>query len=347
MQCFPDRHTLTFPAAHGCKNAHMLKKITLATCLLANFAHSEVIEPKLSNPNFLKGQADGWFWYKDPKDVPPQSPLEIKRSEKPSPNITITTKKEDAKSVDKVSATTPFSVVWLRENMPKLQEAAIDNPTKENVSAYMYAQRLAMDKAQNYAEKVRDVVAADPFLDENNRVPIASFASSQFDRSVSRGKDDALKSIATKAGLWVFYDSKCTFCGPQVNQANEVAKKYGFSTKFISIDNHGLPGLLEAGQWIKDSGQAKLLNIKITPTTVLVSPPNNYFVVSQGLMAQDALADRLILAAQSNDMLPPDILAGVQKYQRGVLKTADMADGASSDPKVWIQKLKDRLQGRY
>lgn len=327
----------------------MLKKITIATYLLASFSHAEVVYPPLSNPNFLKGQADGWFWYKDPKDVPPK-PLVIPVPDKPKVEKP-SAKKEDAKPVtakeEKKDGPTPFSVVWLRENMPKLQEAAIDNPTTENVSAYYYAQRVAMDKAQNYAEKAQQVVAADPFLDENNRVPIASFASAQFDRSASKGKEDALKSIATKAGLWVIYDSKCAFCGPQVNQVNEIAKKYGFNTKFISMDNHGLPGLLKEGEWIKESGQAKALNIKITPTTILVSPPNNYYVISQGLMAQDALSDRLLIAAQSHDMLSPDMLAGIQKYQRGVLKTEDMADGASTDPKVWIQKLKDRLQGRY
>jgi conjugal transfer pilus assembly protein TraF len=211
----------------------------------------------------------------------------------------------------------------------------------------MYAQRVAMDKSQNYAQKVQEVVAADPFLDENNRVPIASFAAAQFERGVSKGKEDALKSIATKGGLWVFYDSKCNFCAPQVNTVKEVSKKYGFSTKFIAMDGNGIGGLLPEGSWVRESGQARMLNIKITPTTVFVSPPNNFFVISQGLMSQDGLAERLILAAQTNDMLPPEILAGVQQYQRGLLKTEDLKDGASDDPKSWIEKLKQRLQGRY
>lgn len=30
--------------------------------------------------------------------------------------------------------------------MPKLLDAAINDPTKENVEAYLYAQRVAMDK---------------------------------------------------------------------------------------------------------------------------------------------------------------------------------------------------------
>lgn len=327
----------------------MLKRILVASLLFSSIAHGEIVEPNVSNSNFLKGQSDGWFWYKDPKEVPDKPPV---KKLAPAPVIVIAPPAKESVTVVAPTVTTkpgpaPFSVVWLRENMPKLQDAAIDNPTTENVAAYYYAQRVAMDKAQNYANKAQEVVQADPFLDENNRVPIASFATAQFDRSITKGKELALKSIATQAGLWVFYDSTCTFCGPQVNQVNEVAKKYGFSTRFISTDHKGIPGLLEKGQWVNESGQAKVLNIKITPTTILVSPPNNYYIVSQGLMAQDALADRLILAATTHDMLSPEILASIQKYDRGILKTEDMADGASTDPKVWIKKLQDRLQGRY
>lgn len=225
----------------------------------AGIAHAEDIEPTVSHPNFLKGSSDGWFWYKDPKEAPPKpkepppAPAKPPEPEKPAEVV----KAEPPKPV----GPTPFSAAWLRVNMPKLQEAAIDNPTKDNVSAYYYAQRVLMDKAQNYAEKAKEVVATDPFLDENNRVPLASFAVSQFERGVSKGKDDALKSIASKGGLWVFYDSKCNFCGPQVNTVKEVAKKYGFSTKFIAMDGAGINGILPEGTWVKDAGQSKTLKV--------------------------------------------------------------------------------------
>jgi conjugal transfer pilus assembly protein TraF len=302
-------------------------------------AFGEEVEPPVSHQYFYRGKEDGWFWYKDPIEIKKEEPKEIAPPPSKQPKV--------ESVVNKKNEPEPFSVVWLRENLPKLQEAAIDNPTNDNVSAYMYAQRVAMDKAQNYAEKVRQVVAADVYLDENNRIPIASFAAAQFDRSLSKSKLAALKSIAEKGGIWVFFDSSCTFCGPQVNQVKEIAKRYGFITKFISTDKKGIPGLLNDGQWVSDTGQAKALKVTITPTTILVSPPNNFYVVSQGLMAQDALSDRLLVAAQTNNMLPQEILAGLQQYQRGVVKTEDMNEGASSDPKEWIQKLKDRLQGRY
>lgn len=331
-------------------NLIMNKKYgTISTLLLALLvapaivSHAEENKPEVEqkDPNFLKSKEDGWFWYKDPKD---EAPKPVVKAPEPAP---VEPKKEEKKVEAPKEEIKPFSVEWLRKNMKVLLDRAIDDPTNENVTAYFYAQRVAMDKAQNYAEMARTVVASDPFLDENNRVPIASFATAQMGRNMNRAKEDALKYLSTVGGLFVFFSSSCEFCRPQVNTVKEVAKKYGMTVKFVSMDGKGLPGLLADNEWVKDSGQAKRLNVKLTPTTVFATPPNNYSVISQGLMAQDGLSDRLLLAAQSNNLLPKEILAGIEKYQRGVLKPDDMKDGAGDDPKVWIEKLKARLDGRY
>jgi conjugal transfer pilus assembly protein TraF len=280
---------------------------------------------------FFSRKSEGWYWYIDPRDEVKPEPLKVqppKQASKPS---------EPAKAA-------PFSVEWLRTNMPKLLDAAVNDPTKENVEAYLYAQRVTMDKSQRYAEQSQRVVAADPFLDENNRVPIASYTKPFFLRQAQEGKLEALKHVATVGGLWVFFDSKCIFCQPQVNTANELAKKYGLITKFISMDGKGLPNVK---QFVRDSGQAKRLNLKITPTTVLVVPPNNFFVVSQGIMAQDQLSDRILLAADSNALLPKDLSAKMNSYDRGVLTSNDTQQGRTDDPKVWVKYLKDRLESRY
>jgi conjugal transfer pilus assembly protein TraF len=282
---------------------------------------------------FLERKSEGWFWYRDPKDAPAKKPEPPPSAQAAAPAGSAPKKPEE-----------PFSVEWLRRSMPVLLDKAINDPTKDNVEAYMYAQRVAMDKSQRYAEMTRTVVSSDPFLDENNRVPLASYAKPFFLRKQQEGVDEAMKHLAGVGGLWVFFDSKCAFCKPQVYSVQEMSKKYGFVTKFISMDGAGLPGLPE---FVKDNGHAKLLNLRITPTTVLVVPPNNYFVVSQGMMAQDQLADRLVVAADSNNLLPKDIATKVRSYDRGVLTPDDTKKGAGDDPAEWVKYLKDRLQGHY
>lgn len=305
-----------------------LHAILLATLFGAVSSHADE-EP--ARARFLDGKSDGWFWYKDPKDLLPPPPP------KPASAPAAAAKPEP-------QGPAPFSAKWLQENMPRLMERAIDDPTTENVEAYMYAQRVAMDKSQVYAEKTRAVVAADPFLDENNRVPLSTYAKPAFLKGAEKGHAEALKHLAGVGGIWVFFDSKCNFCAPQIYSVQELARKHGFIAKFISMDGAGVPSL---PKFEKDAGHARLLNVKLTPTTVLVVPPNNYYVVSQGMMAESQLADRLVLAADSANLLPPDVAKKVRTYDRGVLTADDVKQGASDDPKTWVQYLKDRLAGRY
>jgi conjugal transfer pilus assembly protein TraF len=302
--------------------------LLVGLAMLPAFADDET--PPGQPDRFWHRKAEGWFWYHDPKDEEAVKPSPVPEAQAPAAKL------EPKK--------TPFSVEWLREHMPKVLDAAIDNPTKENVEANLYLQRVALDKAQRYANMTRRVVAGDPFLDENNRVPMSTYAQPIFLRQHAKATVEALRYVATQAGLWVFFDSKCEFCRPQANTVQQFAKEYGFITRFISMDGAGLPNVTE---FSVNQGQAQLLNLRITPTTVLVVPPNNYYIVSQGMMAQSQLGDRVLLAAENNNLLSPEMQARLQVYDRGVLTSDDISDGASEDPKVWVKHLKDRLQGRY
>lgn len=325
---------------HGELRAGLLAA-TLGFLAVAVYAQGQSDAPARAQgqaaQKFYQGKADGWYWYKDPKEAP-KPVLAPNRA----PQAEAAPKIKNAPSKDAESE--PFSVRWLQINMPKLHEEAINNPTHENVEAYYYAQRIAMDKSQRYANMAQQVVATDPFLDENNRVPMSTFANPMFLKQVMDDKSEALKHLAKVGGLWVFFDSTCGFCKPQVFSVNELAKQYGFYTKFISMDGKGID---EVKTFVKDSGQAKRLDLKITPTTVLVVPPNNFYVVSQGLMAQGQLAERLVIVADAQKLFPDEISKKLHVYDRGILTTEDMADGAGDDPKSWVRLLKDRLHGRY
>ncbi len=276
---------------------------------------------------FFQGKEEGWFWYKDPKESPVQEPPKPKPPARPK-------------------ASEPLSVEWLRKQMPVLLDQAIDDPTRANVEAYLYAQRLAMDKSQRFSEMSQRVVYSDPFLDENNRIPIASFAKSSFLNGISQAADAGLKHLATKAGLWVFFDSRCQHCRIHAETIEAMRKKHGFVVKYISLDGKGLPNI---PAWVPDQGQSRSLNVRLAPTTVLVAPPNHFLVVSQGMMAQTQLEERMLVAAESEDLLPQSLLADVRRYDRGVLKAEDTrgAEVGGEDPAAWVKLLKDKLKGRY
>lgn len=280
---------------------------------------------------FYGDRERGWFWYEDPKELP------IPEIQAPKPQAPQVQKPVDSKQ--------PGSVAWLREQMPVLLEEAINNPSKENVEAYLYAQRLAMDKSQRYAQASAKVVANDPLLDENNRVPLTAFAKVNFLQANDAAKNEALAHLGTIAGLWLVFDSKCAkHCGSQVDVINMVASKHKLITKFISTDGKGLPNV---PKFEANAGLVKALGLKITPTTILAVPPNNFYIVSQGVMPVNLLEDRLITVADSQELFPKSLAARVNAYDRGVLKTGDMNAGMPADAKQWVKYLKEKLGERY
>jgi len=111
----------------------------------------------------------GWFWYEPvPKDLPEEPPVG------PPPPATA------APAPPKPVGPLPLSAEWIRENLEKYQRLAIDNPTPENVAAYLYIQRVMLDKSQRFAEQVKHVVQLDPYLDQGTRRPLASYGGAQF-----------------------------------------------------------------------------------------------------------------------------------------------------------------------
>lgn len=279
----------------------------------------------------------GWFWYEtEPDDA------EKKKAEKPAPPPTPAQAPVQAKPKKQ-----PITVDWLHTMIPILQQRAIDNPTRDNLEAYLYAKRVMLDKAQRFTEAAEKVIATDPMLDENNRVPTASFAKKEFLNKEYESKQAALRYLAKNVGgLYVFFESNCNYCVVQINTIHKLQREYGFYVKYISVDGRGLPGM-KPGDWVKDNGHAKMLSLQVYPTTVLAVPPNNYYIVSQGMMALSQLGDRLLTASDANHLLPAGMDKNLNVWDTGVLSTEDMSDGARSNPDDFVKYVKNKLRERY
>lgn len=279
---------------------------------------------------FGEFKGDGYYWYRqDP--VPAPEKLDVPKAPVSAPASKV---KPEPKAL---------SSEWMRVNLPKLLDLAVDKPSPENVSNYMYAQRVLLDKAQNFSQSVKEVVATDPFLDENNRVPFAQFAQLQFTREADKNRDAVMEHVATKAGIWVFLDSpsKCSACEQYVanvlvgaNGGIGLADKFRFNFKKIYINT-------PEGQ-----AAAKRFNLKVTPTTVLVVPPSGYYLVSQGLMSKDTLQDRILLSAKVGGLLTPDMSEMINPYSKGVLKTNDINSGSvGNDASAIMKNMRQRIKG--
>lgn len=297
----------------------------IALCGAPYIAHAQQSQAKPSQ--FQNFEGDGYYWYKKEPEPKPEVKPEIKpqNPSKPAP-----------------PGPAPLSTQWLRENLPKLLDAAIDNPTKENVANYMYAQRIVLDKSQNYSQAAKEVVATDPFLDENNRIPVSGFAQLAQQRDIKKSQDSVLSHLATKSGIWVFvdYPEKCSACEAYVSnvltaKGEGIASKYGFSFKKINVAT-------AEGKII-----AKKFNLKITPTTALVVPPTGVYLISQGLMARDQLYERILVASKSYGLLPKELQDAANPYGKGIT-TQEQLEGiaASTDPADVMRGFRQRIQGQ-
>jgi len=181
---------------------------------------------------FYFREQEGWFWYeRELAEV-----LEPKTPEQPAvptaPPLSETT----------AAGPQPLSAQWLREQMGEYRDAAIDDPTPENVALYLYLQRVALDKSSRFAAATQRAVQRDPFLDEITQRPTATFAANLTNRQAGERREAILRQIAEQAGVLFFFRSDCPYCEAQAPLLKLLEARYGFTVLPVSIDGDSLPG---------------------------------------------------------------------------------------------------------
>jgi len=248
------------------------------------------------------------------------------------------------------------SVKWLRRNYVLLEERAIDNPSTENVEAYLYAKRIILDKAQNFSTKVDEVSKADPFLNENNRIPYASTGATSIRNANLHAQQDALKQMALVGGVYVFIDGHCIFCAQQLPVLISLRESYGLQSWVISVD--GTAPIGYKGQVAKDNGLYKKLGLKLTPSIVYVDHPvayqdgvdlNNYLIISQGYYAADELTKVMAYAAYKTNLITYETRRNLNLWDRGLASSEDLGTLTLdvTRPETFRQRLQPLLEKNY
>ena len=263
-----------------------LKELTFLTILDACVVFAS--QPVMAAPFFLDKER-GWFWreeFIEPAKPKPQR----KKQANPIPTR------------DTTDELQPLSVAWLRKNLEKYRDQAIDAPSPENVAAYFYLQRVMMDKAHRFTDVAHEVVISDPRLDENVRRPISSFAVQAANREASRTSQDSLTLIAKSTGILFFFRSDCTYCHLQAPLLKVLEDRYGFKIYPVSLDGLPMPGGLYP-DFHHDQGQAAQLGVQATPSLFLLNPPGKVLPLSQGILSLDDLTNRILTVAHSEGLI--------------------------------------------
>lgn len=286
--------------------------------------------------SFIVDKERGWFWY----EIEPAPPLEPPIPEPPPAGA----------PAPMPEAPPPLSVEWFKEYYPAVLNEAVDNPTPENVASYRYATRVMLDKASNFAHEFQRQALLDPLLDESNRYPFSSAARGSFANFTNQQKREAVQAIATQAGLWVFLDDICPFCSMQYPIIARTAKERGFIVHYITPDGTRPEWMAKEEVVLKDEGQSSILKIRVRPATVLVVPPETLSVITQGMLSQDLLEERLLVAGDMAGLLGDKDRLNAFPMERGLLTTKDIQEAGQvmeQDPKALTPKVQELIEKRY
>ena len=273
-----------------------IRKIAISALVAATLTGASVPTAGQELPRrFYEGKEQGWFWYA--VDVEPEPELE------PDPEPVQVAPMPATAATPAPPGPTPFSAKWFRENLQKYKDAAWDNPTVENVRTFMYLQRYAIDRSEQFSNSTEMAVIGDPFLDEVARRPAATFASQRVDSQAGVERENLLGAVSQRTGLFFFFkgDEYGNLQAPIV----KAIERSGFAVMAISVDGRPLKdGLFPDAR--PDGGRSKMLGIKSFPAIYLVSPQGKFEPVGQGMLSLPEITHRILIAAKRNGWVSED-----------------------------------------
>lgn len=256
--------------------------------------------PTESKQRFYERKEEGWFWYH--KEPEPEEIEEVELPPLPEPFVSIVEPEQEDPIKENPSGPKIYSSAWLKKALPEYRMLAIDEPTVENVKTYLYLQRLAIDRADRYAMATEMATVGDPFLDETMRRPLAGFAVGSVDAASGLAKNNLVREIAQRAGLFFFFSSECTLCELQAPLVKTLVEHEGFGLVTISVDGKNLhENAFDTFQVNK--GHAEMLGVQTLPALFLATPDGNFASIGQGVFSLPEIQQRILITAKRENLI--------------------------------------------
>ena len=247
---------------------------------------------------FWQDQARGYWFYEEPPEEPEE---EIAEELQPPPPPAPPPPPENEFQEMEVEAAgaagpVPGSTAWIREALPKLLEAAMDDPSPDNVERYFLVQQLALNRATEFSEMARFVTVGHPILDESQRRPEGTSMAMDQAYAARIRLERTLDRLSDRIGLWFFFDGECVSCPTTAKNLERMQDEHGFEVRAISMDGTPLFGDAKLDV-LQDTGQAEALRVREGGTIVLVEPPDYATILSHGVLSLVEIQDRIVAIA--------------------------------------------------
>ncbi|AEH16238.1 conjugal transfer protein TraF [Shewanella sp. SM101] len=296
-----------------------------------------------SSDNFYKQRERGWYWH----ELPPKEDIPEKvEPPKPSPV------QAEAQTDEPQNSVEAMSVKWFQENLPKAKELALNTGRPEDVKRYLYIQRAAIDRANQFAATYISEQMFDPYLDESLRRPENDVSLQAFKGTQSENQWKLIESIGKKATLIYFFSSNCPYCAKQTPYLIRLAKEYGWTIMPVSIDGGKVPNddFHVFGDYrVANSEMAQRFDVLATPTLYVTNNTGDYFLLSSGLVGMDSLGERIIALASKEKIISESELNNVKQVRAVYMTDAEAkvnTERVYDDPDYLINKMRNFMLGK-
>lgn len=242
-----------------------------------------------------RGDDRAFHYYPDPPKPKP-------RPRKPEPK----------KPVPLAEITT---VEEFRKELDRLKSVAIMSPTEENLRAYLYGNKLMMDRASVFTDQWRRVVWRTPDLEFNQHYPQANAAALEAKRLADSTRERNLQSVGKRFSLLYFMRSDCPLCRIQAPALAMFSRQFGIEVQAIALDGV-IPPDLPLPQARADNGISLFVSggegVNVVPAMYLVSHDTKQVdALGVGVLAVEDIAERVRVLRTTS--LGQDYMKGRQR----------------------------------
>jgi len=207
-------------------------------------------------------------------------------------------KKQESQKLPKVSAAKQLAMVT--KQLDELKARAILSPTPENISGYIRFQREQLDRASTFADMWQRTLWQNPELDYTLERPVNNLAKREWTRARKGARDDVMRSLSERYGVFYFYSSSCGACDIAAPIVKGVSDRFAITVKAVSMDggpNTSFPDyLIDTGQY----GAMGLDGNGQVPALVLYDTMEKRPIpIGFGIMAADEIMDRIFALTQT------------------------------------------------
>lgn len=292
-------------------------------------------------PTFYEERQRGWFWHE----------VEPEPEEEPQTKEPLTPQPESVKPVTPRAEQVALDSSWLKANLEKLMQKAIDEPTDANLAAYAYANRLMMDMGSRFSTRMMEFMELEQALQESARRPFSTFALSEFSEERNKAVNSIMAKLKEKAHIWFFYSSTCAYCVKQVPVLEEFKARTGIPVLAISMDGGPVPGANTFEVVVDhDLRVSQMFGVRVTPTMHLVDNKKRQPIpLTEGLNTLPDIEKRvLLLSRQASFITDEEYQLARSVREIGVFRNETgeiLADKSKleSDPGYLADLLKQRL----